>query len=80
MQILLRKLIFNFSKFFGKVSSSYSTNINPFAKLTAVSILSASLFPKEEFRTIRSTKIEISCFIFLLIQEHFQYHIMFHQF
>ena len=56
----------NFSKFFGKVSSSYSTNNNPFAKFTDVSILSANLFPKDEFKTILSTKIEISCLIFLL--------------
>ena len=33
--------------------------------LRAVSILSASLFPIDEFNTILSTTIEISCFIFL---------------
>ena len=31
-----------------------------------VSIASANLFPNDEFKTILSTKIEISCFIFLL--------------
>ena len=54
-----------FRYFLGKVSSSYSTNIKPLAKFIAVSILSANLFPKAELRTILSTNIEISCFIFL---------------
>ena len=55
----------NFLNFLGKVSSSYSTKIKPFAKLTEVSILSANLFPKEELIIILSTRIEISCLIFL---------------
>ena len=54
-----------FLYFFGKVSSSYSTNTNPFAKFTEDSILSANLFPKDEFRTILSTRIYMSCLIFL---------------
>ena len=41
-----------FLNFLGKVSFSYSTNNNPFAKFTAVSTLSASLLPSEEFITI----------------------------
>ena len=39
------------------VSSSYSTKTKPFDKLTAVSILSANLFPNFELRTIRSTRV-----------------------
>ena len=54
-----------FLNFLGNVSFSYSTKIKPFAKLTAVSTLSASLLPKEEFITILSTNTEISCFNFL---------------
>ena len=54
-----------FLNFLGKVSSSYSTNNRPSAMFTAVSILSANLFPKDELRIILSTKIEISCLIFL---------------
>ena len=54
-----------FLNFLGKVSFSYSTVKRPFDKLSAVSILSANLFPNFEFRTIRSTIIDISCFIFL---------------
>ena len=54
-----------FLNFLGSVSSSYSTNNKPFARFTAVSILSANLFPNEEFNTILSTKIEISCLTFL---------------
>ena len=55
----------NFLNFLGSVSSSYSTNNKPFAILIDVSIPSASLFPKDEFKTILSTRIEISCFTFL---------------
>ena len=55
----------SFLCFLGKVSSSYSTWISPFAKFIEVSIASASLFPREELTTILSTKIEISCLIFL---------------
>ena len=63
---LVEKIIFsNFLNFLGNVSSSYSMKIKPFAKLTAVSILSANLLPNEEFIIILSTKIEISCLIFL---------------
>ena len=40
----------NFLYFFGKVSSSYSTKTNPFAKFIDVSILSANLLPKDEFK------------------------------
>ena len=47
----------NFLNFFGKVSSSYSTKTNPLAKLIDDSILSANLLPKEEFKTILSTRI-----------------------
>ena len=54
-----------FLNFFGKVSSSYSTNKRPLASCIEVSIPSASRFPKDEFRTILSTSIEISCLIFL---------------
>ena len=54
-----------FLNFLGKVSSSYSTNNNPFAKFIEVSILSANLLPRDELRTILSTKIEMSCLIFL---------------
>ena len=56
--------------------------INPLDKFTAVSILSASLFPKFEFKTILSIKTEISCLIFLSkLGKLFQYHIrMTHQF
>ena len=49
----------------GRVSFSYSTKINPLAKLTEVSTLSANLFPKDELTTILSTSIEMSCFTFL---------------
>ena len=59
-------LFSNFLYFFGNVSSSYSTNNKPFARLIAASILSANLLPKDEFKTILSTNIEISCLIFLL--------------
>ena len=55
----------NFLNFLGNVSSSYSTNNKPFAILIDVSMPSASLFPKDEFKTILSTRIEISCFTFL---------------
>ena len=55
----------NFLNFFGNVSSSYSTNNKPLAKLIEVSIPSANLFPKDEFIIILSTRIEISCFTFL---------------
>ena len=55
-----------FLNFFGNVSSSYSTKTKPFAKLIDVSILSANRLPKDEFSIILSTKIEISCLIFLL--------------
>ena len=55
-----------FLNFLGNVSSSYSTYIKPLDRLIDVSIPSANLFPKEELRTILSTKIEISCLIFLL--------------
>ena len=54
-----------FLNFFGRVSSSYSTNIKPLAKFTAVSTLSANLLPNDAFRTILSTKTEISCLSFL---------------
>ena len=56
----------NFLNFFGKVSSSYSTNKRPLANWIEVSMPSASRFPKVEFRTILSTSIDISCLIFLL--------------
>ena len=56
-----------FLNFFGSVSFSYSTWINPLAKFTHVSTLSASLLPRFEFSIILSTKIEISCLTFLLI-------------
>ena len=63
---LVEKINFSiFLYFFGSVSFSYSTKSNPFAKLTAVSTLSANLFPNDEFITILSTKIEISCLSFL---------------
>ena len=58
-----------FLNFLGKVSFSYSTINNPSDKLTAVSTLSASLFPRFEFKIILSTIIEISCLIFLLRSE-----------
>ena len=78
---LVEKIIFsNFLCFLGKVSSSYSTNNRPFAVFIAVSILSANLFPKDELIIILSTKIDISCLIFLLSSELFQYHIKLHQF
>ena len=48
-----------FLNFFGKVSSSYSTNKSPLASCIDVSIPSASRFPKDEFRTILS-KSEIN--------------------
>ena len=54
-----------FLNFLGNVSFSYSTTNNPFDKLSAVSILSASLFPKFELSIILSTTMEISCFTFL---------------
>ena len=54
-----------FLNFFGKVSFSYSTINNPSERFTAVSTLSANLFPKLEFKIILSTIIEISCFTFL---------------
>ena len=63
---LVEKINFScFLNFFGKVSSSYSTKTKPLAKFTDVSILSASLLPKDELRTILSTRMDISCFIFL---------------
>ena len=63
---LVEKIKFSvFRNFLGNVSFSYSTNINPFARFTAVSTLSANLLPKEELIIILSTKIEISCFTFL---------------
>ena len=49
-----------FLNFFGKVSSSYSTNIRPLANCVEVSIASANLFPKVEFNIILSTSIDIS--------------------
>jgi hypothetical protein len=55
----------NFLNFLGKVSFSYSATNNPFERLTAVSTLSASLFPRLELRITLSTTIEISCFNFL---------------
>ena len=55
-----------FLNFLGSVSFSYSTINNPSDKFTAVSTLSANLFPKFEFKIILSTIIEISCLIFLL--------------
>ena len=55
----------NFLNFFGSVSSSYSTNNKPFARFIDASILSANLLPKEEFKIILSTKIDISCLTFL---------------
>ena len=55
---LVEKISFsNFLNFFGKVSSSYSTNNKPLAKFTDVSILSANLFPNEEFKIILSTRM-----------------------
>ena len=64
---LVEKISFsNFLNFFGKVSSSYSTNNKPLAKFTDVSIDSANLFPYEEFKIILSTSTEISCCTFLL--------------
>ena len=54
-----------FRYFFGNVSFSYSTNNKPFAKLTAVSTLSANRFPSDELITILSTNIDISCLTFL---------------
>ena len=56
-----------FLNFLGKVSFSYSTIKRPFDKFSAVSMLSASLFPNFEFKTILSTIIEISCFTFFFI-------------
>ena len=47
---LVEKLYFQFSEFFGRVSFSYSTKSKPFDKLTAVSTLSANLFPKESLK------------------------------
>ena len=47
----------NFLNFLGKVSSSYSTKTKPLAILIDDSILSASLFPRDEFRTILSTRM-----------------------
>ena len=62
----VEKIIFSvFLNFFGKVSFSYSTNNNPFAKFFAVSTLSANLFPRDEFITIRSTRTDMSCLTFL---------------
>ena len=61
----------NFLNFFGKVSSSYSTNKRPLDNWIEVSILSASRFPKVGFKTILSTSIDISCLIFLLISGTF---------
>ena len=54
-----------FLNFFGSVSFSYSVIKSPFERFNAVSILSANLFPKFEFKTILSTTIEISCLVFL---------------
>ena len=63
---LEERVIFSiFLYFFGKVSFSYSTKRRPPDKLSEVSILSASRFPRFEFKTILSTKIEISCLVFL---------------
>ncbi len=53
-----------FLNFFGIVSFSNSTNINPLERFTDVSTLSANLLPKVEFITILSTSIDISCFYF----------------
>ena len=62
----MEKISFSiFLNFFGNVSFSYSTKIKPFAKFTDVSTASARRFPNEEFITILSTKIQISCLIFL---------------
>ena len=58
-------MLSSFLNFLGNVSFSYSTTNNPFDRFTAVSTLSASLFPNFEFRIILSTTIEISCFSFL---------------
>ena len=55
----------NFLNFLGNVSSSYSTNNRPLAKFIDVSIASANLFPKDVFNTILSTRMDISCLIFL---------------
>ena len=55
-----------FLYFLGKVSFSYSAISNPFDRFNAVSILSANLFPIDEFNTILSTTIEISCLTFLI--------------
>ena len=54
-----------FRYFFGNVSFSYSTNNKPFAKLIAVSTLSAYLLPSDELITFLSTNIDISCLTFL---------------
>ena len=59
------KIFSIFLYFFGKVSFSYSTNKSPLDKFTAVSTLSANLFPKDELITIRSTKTDKSCLTFL---------------
>ena len=54
-----------FLNFLGIVSFSYSAINRPSERFNAVSILSASLFPRLEFKTILSTTIEISCLTFL---------------
>ena len=54
-----------FLNFFGRVSFSYSTNNRPSDKLSAVSTLSANLFPNSLFIIILSTITEMSCLIFL---------------
>jgi len=63
----LRSFIYleNFLNFLGIVSFSYSTTSKPFDRFTAVSTLSANLFPIFEFRITLSTIIEISCLSFL---------------
>ena len=58
-------MLSSFLNFLGSVSFSYSTINSPFDKFTAVSTLSASLFPKFEFNIILSTTTEMSCLIFL---------------
>ena len=54
-----------FLNFLGMVSFSYSATKRPSERFNAVSILSASLLPNLEFKTILSTTIEISCLTFL---------------
>ena len=46
----------NFLNYFGNVSSSYSIKTKPLVKFIELSILSANLFPKDEFKIILSTR------------------------